>query len=148
MHKVSCSQFYKYKRSFQEHGLEGLVDKPPVPGSHPSQLSKKTTARIIELSLAHPAFGQQRIADQLALEGLSVCATSVRNVWLKQGLETKYKRLLRLEEKAMAKGFKLTEKQIKLLEKANPEFAERHVESKYPGYLLCQDTFYLGRLAV
>ena len=146
MHKVSRSQFYEYKRSFQEYGLEGLVDKPPVPGSHPSQLSKKTTARIIALSLEHPAFGQQRIADQLALEGVSVCATSVRNVWIKNGLETKYKRLLRLEEKSMVKGFVLTEQQIKLLEKANPEFAERHVESKYPGYLLCQDTFYVGRL--
>ena len=146
MHKVSRSQFYEYKRAFQQHGLEGLVDKPPVPGSHPSQLSKKTTNRIITLSLEHPAFGQQRIADQLALEGVSVCPTSVRNVWLKEDLETKYKRLLRLEEKAMAKGFKLTEAQIKLLEKANPEFAERHVKSEYPGYLLCQDTFYVGRL--
>ncbi len=146
MHKVSRSQFYEYKRAFQQHGLEGLVDKPPVPGSHPSQLSKKTTNRIIALSLEHPAFGQQRIADQLALEGVSVCPTSVRNVWIKKGLETKYKRLLRLEEKAMSKGFKLTEQQIKLLEKANPEFAERHVKSEYPGYLLCQDTFYVGRL--
>lgn len=79
MHKVSRSQFYEYKRAFQQHGLEGLVDKPPVPGSHPSQLSKKTTNRVIALSLEHPAFGQQRIADQLALEGLSVCPTSVRN---------------------------------------------------------------------
>jgi transposase InsO family protein len=146
MHKVSRSQFYEYKRAFQKHGLEGLVDKPPVPGSHPSQLPKKTIDRIIALSLEHPAFGQQHIADQLALEGVSVCATSVRNVWLKEGLETKYKRLLRLEEKALAKGFKLTEQQIKLLEKANPEFAERHVNSDYPGYLLCQDTFYVGRL--
>ncbi len=146
MHKVSRSQFYEYKRAFQQHGLEGLVDKPPVPGSHPSQLSKKTTNRIIALSLEHPAFGQQRIADQLALESVSVCPTSVRNVWLKEGLETKYKRLLRLEEKAMTKGFKLTEAQIRLLEKANPEFAERHVKSDYPGYLLCQDTFYVGRL--
>jgi len=146
MHKVSRSQFYEYKRSFQVHGLEGLVDKPPVPGSHPSQLNKKTIDRIVALSLEHPAFGQQRIADQLALEGVSVCATSVRNVWIKDGLETKYKRLLRLEEKVMAKGFTLTEQQIKLLEKANPEFAERHVKSEYPGYLLCQDTFYVGRL--
>ena len=70
----------------------------------------------------------------------------MRNVWLKEGLETKYKRLLRLEQKAMGKGFKLTEGQIRLLEKANPEFAERHVQSDYPGQLLCQDTFYVGRL--
>ena len=60
--------------------------------------------------------------------------------------EAARKFLLRLEEKAMTKGFKLTEQQIRLLEKANPEFAERHVKSEYPGYLLCQDTFYVGRL--
>ena len=34
----------------------------------------------------------------------------------------------------MSKGFELTEQQIRLLEKANPEFAERHVKSEYPGY--------------
>ena len=84
MHKVSRSQFYEYKWFLQEHGHEGLVEKPPVPGSHPSQLGKKTTARIIDMSLEHPAFGQQRIADQLVLEGVSVCPTSFRNVWLKQ----------------------------------------------------------------
>ena len=146
MHKVSRTQFYEYKRSFQTHGLDGLIDKPPIPGSHPSQLPETTIKQIIDLSLKHPAFGQQRIADQLALEGLVVCPTTVRNVWLKADLETKYKRLLQLEEKAMAKGFKLTEQQIRLLEKANPEFAERHVKSDYPGQLLCQDTFYVGRL--
>ncbi|WP_459947763.1 helix-turn-helix domain-containing protein [Desulfocastanea catecholica] len=32
MHKVSRSQFYEYKRSFQEFGLEDLIDKPPIPG--------------------------------------------------------------------------------------------------------------------
>jgi len=146
MHKVSRSQFYEYKRAFQEHGLEGLVDKPPIPATHPNQIPEATKERIVSLSLEHPAFGQQRIADQLALEGLSVCPTTVRNVWIKENLETKYKRLLRLEEQLIEDGFDLTEEQIKLLEKSNPEFAERHVESDYPGYLLCQDTFYVGRL--
>ena len=146
MHKVSRSQFYEYKRSFQEYGLEGLIDRPPIPASHPNELDEETKQRVISLSLEHPAFGQQRIADQLALEGISICPTTVRNIWLRTGLETKYKRLLMLEEKVMAEGFNLTEQQIRLIEKSNPEFAERHVESDYPGQLLCQDTFYVGRL--
>lgn len=70
----------------------------------------------------------------------------MRNVRLKENIETGYKRLLRLEEQATAEGFQLTEQRIRLPEKADPEFAERHVESGYPGYLLCQDTFYVGRL--
>ena len=32
------------------------------------------------------------------------------------------------------------------IEKANPCFKERHVESDHPGQWLCQDTFYVGRL--
>lgn len=58
----------------------------------------------------------------------------------------RYKRLLRLEEVHAEKGFELTEQQIRLIEKANPCFKESHVESSYPGQLLCQDTFYVGRL--
>lgn len=146
MHKVSRSQFYEYKRSFQEFGLEGLIDKPPIPGSHPNELSDDIKKRIMDLSLEHPGFGQQRISDQLALEGITVCPTSIRNVWIKSGMETKYKRLLKLEESLADKEFQLTETQIRLLEKSNPEFRERHVESHYPGYLLCQDTFFVGRL--
>lgn len=146
MHKVSRSQFYEYKRSFQEFGLEGLIDRPPIPGAHPNEISGDVKKRITDLSLEHPAFGQQKIADQLALEGISICATTVRNVWIKEGMENKYKRLLKLEESLADNEFQLTEAQIRLLEKSNPEFRERHVESFYPGYLLCQDTFYVGRL--
>ena len=40
MHKVSRSQFYEYKRAFQIHGLDGLIDKPPIPGSHPNELTE------------------------------------------------------------------------------------------------------------
>lgn len=147
MHGVSRSQYYEYKRSFQTHGIEGLVDKPPLPGPHPNELPEGTKEKIIEVSLKHPAFGQQRISDQLRLEGLNVSPTSVRNVWIKEDMETRYKRLLRLEEKAATQaGLVLTEDQIRLIEKANPCFKERHVESEYPGQLLCQDTFYVGRL--
>ena len=82
----------------------------------------------------------------MSLEGFSVSASSVRNLWIKQDLEKRSKRLLRLEETQAKEGFELTEQQIRLMEKANPCFKERHVESDYPGQLLCQDTFYVSRL--
>jgi len=59
-------------------------------------------------------------------------------------METRYKRLLRLEEEKSGQDIDLTEEQFRLLEKANPCFGERHVESLYPGYLLCQYTFMVG----
>jgi hypothetical protein len=80
VHKVSRSQFYLYKRDLQEHDFDGLVDKPPIPASHPSQRHEKTQKLLTELPLEPPAFGQQQIETQLDIEGLLASATSVS--WL------------------------------------------------------------------
>jgi len=142
----SRSQFYEIKRAFQTGGLDALLDKAPIPGSTPHKIADGLEREIVDLSTEHPAWGQLRISDEMALREKVVSATTVRNVWIRNKLETRYKRMLALEDKSAAKGFKLTEEQIRLLEKHNPEFAERHVETLYPGYLLCQDTFYVGTL--
>lgn len=142
----SRSQFYEIKRAFQTGGLEALLDKPSIPGTVANRVPAEVEAKVLELSVEHPAWGQQRIADELALRETAVSAGTVRNIWMRNEMETRYRRMLALEKKSAAKGFKLTEEQIRLLEKHNPEYAERHVESLYPGYLLCQDTFYVGTL--
>lgn len=145
-HGISRSQFYEYKRAFQERGLDGLVDRPPVPKSFPGETLPEVKDKVIALSLAHPAWGPVRVSDHLRLEGISVNPGTIRNIWIKENLEPKYKRLLRLEEEKNGQEMELTEEQIKLLEKANPCFRERKVESPYPGYLLSQDTFMVGTL--
>ena len=86
---MSRSRFYEYKRSFQELGFEGLSGRPPIPGFHPNDLSEDIRRRVVELSLKHPTFGQQRIADQSRLEGLLVSAGSVRNIRIKEDMETR-----------------------------------------------------------
>lgn len=141
---VSRSQFYEYKRAFQEEGFSGLMDRPPIPRSFPNETPAEVKERILNLSIDHPAWGQVRISDHLRLEGISVSPSTVRNLWLKEGLESKYKRILRLEEVRAGEEIDLSEEQIRLLEQANPCFRERHVESHYPGYLLSQDTFMVG----
>lgn len=142
----SRQQFYEIKRSFQTHGFEGLLDKPPIPKSMPTKTPPEIEDKVIELSIKNPAFGQQRIADEMALNGHLIAAATVRNIWLRNDLETRYKRLLRLEEKVFGENLELSSEQIRLLEKQNPSFKERKVESSHPGYLLCQDTFYVGNL--
>jgi transposase InsO family protein len=143
---VCRSQFYEYKRAFQERGFEGLMDSPPIPKSHPHETPEEVKEKVISLSIEHPSWGQQTIADKLRLEGITISPTTVRNLWIKEGLETRYKRILRLESEKHGQALELTEEQIRLIEKANPCFRERHVESPYPGYLLCQDTFMIGTL--
>ena len=133
----SRSQFYEYKRAFQERGFEGLIDQPPIPKSFPNETLPEVKEKLINLSLEHPAWGPMHISDHLRLEGISVSPSTVRNIWIKEDMETRYKRLLRMEEENNGRDVELNEEQIKLLEKANPCFRERKVESLYPGYLLC-----------
>ncbi len=112
----------------------GIVQKTPAR----NQAKQMLIYAIIELSLENPAFGQQRIADPHTLEGLVVCATTIRNVWKKAGMETKYKRRLKLEE-SLSEDFELTEAQIRLLEKANPEFKNRPTIHLYEIFLELND---------
>lgn len=143
---VSRSQFYEYKRAFQERGFDGLVDRPPIPKNFPNETPPDIREKVVRFSVEHPGLGQLQVSDRLRLEGVSVSPSTVRNIWLKEGLENKYKRILRLEEEKNGTDIELTAEQIRLLEKANPCFRERRVESPYPGYLLSQDTFQIGTI--
>jgi transposase InsO family protein len=67
-------------------------------------------------------------------------------VWLRDAIETPYKRLMRLEQHAQGDTIILSDAQIRLLEQHSVEFRCRHVESSSPGELLNQDTFYWGTL--
>ena len=140
------TSFYEYKRRFQTHGLEGLKDLPPVHKTHPMTTPQAVVDRILALSLEHPAWGCDRLSDMLKLDGVSVSSPTVQNILIKHGMGSKYDRLLKLEEKAEKEPITLTADQVRLIEKANPCYRERHVESSRPGELLSQDTFYVGQL--
>ena len=143
---MSRTQFYEYKRRFQTHGLEGLKDLPPIHKSHPQTTPPEVVEKILELSLANPMWGCVRLSDQLKLMGISVSSPTIQKILIKHDMGSKYQRLLKLEEQALDNKIELTPEQVKAIEKANPCFRERHVESSRPGELLCQDTFYVGRL--
>jgi transposase-like protein len=64
---VSRSQFYEYKRAFQEQGFQGLMDRPPIPRSFPHETPQEVKDKVIALSVSHPAWGRTRISDHLRL---------------------------------------------------------------------------------
>lgn len=101
---------------------------------------------MLSYALEFPTHGAQRVANELRLQGVNVSSGGVRGVWLRHDLETKHKRLLRLEREAQQSDFVLSEKQIALLERHSVDFRCRHVEATRPGELLNQDTFYWGTL--
>lgn len=143
---MTRTQFYEYKRRFQTHGLEGLRDLPPIHKSHPQTTSPETVETILNMSLANPAWGCRRLSDQLALEGRQVSAPTIQGILSKHGMATMADRLFKLEEKASTEPLTLTAEQIRAVERNNPCFRERHIESGRPGELLAQDTFFVGHL--
>ena len=143
---MTRTQFYEYKKRFQTHGLEGLKDLPPIHKSHPQTTPPEVQEQVIALSLEHPQWGCVKLSDLLRLRGVSVSSPTVQNILIKQGLGQKYDRLLEVERRHLEEGLELTAEQLAALEKNNPCFRERHVESSRPGELLSADTTSIGTL--
>lgn len=143
---LSRTQFYEYKRRFQTHGIEGLKDLPPIHHSHPQTTPPEIVERLLAMSLEQPAWGCNRLSDQLKLEGISLSAVTVQNILNKNEMGGRYDRWLKLEQQYSEHVIELTGEQVRFLEKFNPAFRERHVESSRPGELLCADTFQVGNL--
>jgi transposase InsO family protein len=143
---MTRTQFYEYKRRFQTHGLAGLKDLPPIHKTHPFTTPPEVVDRILAVSLEHPGWGCVRLSSMLKLEGISVSSPTIQTLLIKHEMGSKYERLLKLEEKVAQAAIELTPEQVAQIEKANPSFRERHIESSRPGELLAQDTFFVGHL--
>ena len=88
---------------------------------------------------------QLRVSNELKKQGVLVSPGEVRSIWLRYNLNNMKKRLHALEVKMVQNGLVLTERQLQALErqKANQK-AYGELETAHPGYLGCQDTYYIG----
>ena len=143
----SRQQFYEIRRNFQTYGADGLIDRlPGAKGPHPNRVSAEVEKAVLDFCLAEPTKGCLAVAQHLNLQGITVSSGGVRGVWSRHNLQSKHDRLLRLEEHVRKRRVKLTDAQIRLLERFSPEFRERHIETRWPGDLVAIDTFFVGTL--
>ena len=142
---VSRQHYYDIKGTLKEEGLSGLIAKSRSKPRISNRISHEIEKRILDYSLQNPIAGQQRVSNELKQEGYMVSEGGVRGVWLRHSLTTKSLRLKRLEEHYKKTNCTLTESQLSALECAKQEKqAHGEIETYHPGFLLAQDTYYVG----
>lgn len=142
---VSRQHYYDVKSLIQEEGLEGLLEKSRRAPRLKNRVSEAIEKRILQYALDYPTQGQVRVANELKKEGVEISGFGVRGVWLRHGLATIKDRLRRLEKWAADTQGILTESQVQALETAKEEKeAHGEIETFHPGYLVGQDSLYVG----
>ena len=145
---VSRQHFYELKKSYEEGGLEALKEKSRRVPNAKNRVALEVEEAILQFAEDFPAYGQTRASNELRKRGIEVSPSGIRGVWMRHELQTMKQRLRRLEAKAAAEHRILTEAQVVALEKlrSEQEASGEEIETHHPGYLVSQDTFYVGYL--
>jgi len=142
---VSRQHYYDIKQAIAEDGLEGLLEKSRKAPRMGNRVSPEIEQRVLDYSLEFPTHGQVRVSNELKRQGIILSGGGVRSIWQRHQLEKKHLRLKRLEKWAAENTNVLTEPQVQALEAAKEEKeAHGEIETHHPGFLLGQDTYYVG----
>lgn len=144
---TSRDSFYRIKELYNTGGEEALREisrRKPIPKN---RVEPEIEEAVVKMAFDYPAYGQYRVCNELKKKGFFISAAGVRCVWQRHNLEIFEKRLRALEERVAQDGLILTEAQVIAMErKKEKQEAHGEIETEHPGYLVAQDTYYVGTI--
>jgi len=139
-HKRSRTWFYRWLPRYKTYGEEGLRNIERSTPAMPNQTPLELETAICDFVVRFPAYGPQRIADELTQAGTKVKRSAVYNVLKRRDLNTRKKRMeyVRIKNGVVATASDL--------DRDRDLAKHRSLNTRYPGHIVEIDTFYVGTL--
>ena len=138
--QISRTIYYDWLKRFIKFGYLGLQDKKKAKPKIPNQIKPDTEQIIHNYIMNYPTHRPKRIANELRLQGIRISETDIYHVLCRKQLNHRLDRLFYAQEKS--DNPIVTERCLREITKRKLP----HIYAYYPGYLFCQDTFYVGTI--